>query len=156
MHGVEGGCLCRGITAPKILDQSALREQGTDDACGRCAFIGAWGNATVEAGRTTAGYRQAAQPGHKSGDFMTTEPNAAFDPACPQRAAAAIDGFFKEFSGKIFREISARIAPVDGTVLRPKASKNRSGRSFSDPFPQPWRGCRHGLTRVFKFPCFPA
>ena len=39
------------------------------------------------------------KPGHKSGDFGTTEANAAFDPACAERAAAAIDGFFKEFSG---------------------------------------------------------
>jgi len=30
---------------------------------------------------------------------MTTEPNAAFDPACPERAAAAIDRFFKDFQG---------------------------------------------------------
>ncbi len=146
-EGVPGGM----IVSPSVLVNG---DGGTDDACGRCAFIGAWGEASVEAGRTTAGYRHAARPGHKSGDFMTTEPNGAVDPACPERAA--IDGFFKEFSGKIFREISARIAPVDGTVLRPKASKNGSGRSFSDPFPQPWQGCRHGLPRGFKFPCFPA
>ncbi len=42
---------------------------------------------------------QRLKPGHKSRDFGTTEPNAAFDPACPERAAAAIDEFFKEFSG---------------------------------------------------------
>ena len=38
-------------------------------------------------------------PWYKSRDFRTTEPNAAFGPACPARAAAAIDGFVKEFSG---------------------------------------------------------
>ena len=37
-------------------------------------------------------------PWYKSRDFKTTEPNAAFDPACPERAAAVIDGFFKEIS----------------------------------------------------------
>ena len=41
---------------------------------------------------------QRLKPGHKSGDFGTTEANGAFDPACAERAAAAIDGFFKEIS----------------------------------------------------------
>ncbi len=88
----------------------------------------------------------------KSRGFRATEPNAAFDPACPRRAAAAINGFSREFAGNHApgtRRWTAR-------SLRPKASNNRSGRSSSNPFPQPRQGCRHGLTRVFKFPCFPA
>ncbi len=56
----------------------------------------------AEDGRTVAGVvparDAAAQPGDKSRDFRTTEPNVAFDPACPERAAPAIDGFFKEIS----------------------------------------------------------
>ena len=58
-EGVPGGM----ILSPSVLVNG---DGGTDDACGRCAFIGAWGDASVEAGRTTAGYRQAAQPGHNT------------------------------------------------------------------------------------------
>jgi hypothetical protein len=47
-----------GVFNGMILSLSVLAsgDGGTDDACGRSAFLGAWGDAAVEAGRTTAGY----------------------------------------------------------------------------------------------------
>jgi hypothetical protein len=53
----------------------------------------------------------AAQLGHKSLDYRTTELYAAFDPAYLSNAVGAID--------KLFDELRASFAPVDEVLFRP-------------------------------------
>ena len=77
----------------------------------------------------------AAQLGHKSRDYRTTELYAAFDPAYLQNAVRAIDLLFDKLraSGRTL---------VQGCP--PPSFWNRtgiwSGRRDSNPRPQPWQG----------------